>query len=695
MQAPVLQNQDRATDIVSMLPEVASVWSESLGDSRICIALLDGPVDLSHSCFERTHLKTLDTLVSPIPDQGSASLHGTHVASVIFGQHGGPVRGVAPGCSGLIIPVFSNKPDGTLNACSQLDLARAINQAVGEGAHVINISAGQLAPGGQPDDHLSRAVKLCAENDVLIVAAAGNEGCDCLHVPAALPSVLAVGAMDSKRQPLESSNWGGPYQLQGILALGENIPGAVPSDGVAYRSGTSMATPVVSGIAALLLSLQLKHGETPDPLAVMRALLASASRCEPDGNLDCRRFLAGRINIEGARALLNLTTKPATAQLGYTIKDMNQGRVNAVPRMADLSSIIPTPHQLGYDTTTEKLNLSVEGELTDVSNEKIGVETNLALAPTVNSSTSVAEPASPVSPASSSGSGTANNISPSDCACGGAGGKCSCGSSAVKPPLVYALGQLGHDFGTEARRDSFVQAGLVNPHDPGELVNFLNGSPVHASAVIWTLHQDSTPIYAVQPLGPFAANTYELLRTFMNAQMTQRVELISVPGYVTGKIALLNGQVVPAIVPEQRGMYSWSVPTLIEAVAGIRPLAAEETARYDQKTQDIGNFLDRVYYEIRNLGLAPQERAMNYAATNAFQVQRVFETAINADMKLDSIGVERSPICRPGSDCWDVKLTFFNPSKRLEQARHVYRFTVDVSDVIPVTVGMIRHWDVY
>jgi cyanobactin maturation PatA/PatG family protease len=181
----------------------------------------------------------------------------------------------------------------------------------------------------------------------------------------------------------------------------------------------------------------------------------------------------------------------------------------------------------------------------------------------------------------------------------------------------------------------------------------------------------------------------------MNAQMTQRVELISVPGYVTGKIALLNGQVVPAIVPEQRGMYSWSVPTLIEAVAGIRPLAAEETARYDQKTQDIGNFLDRVYYEIRNLGLAPQERAMNYAATNAFQVQRVFETAINADMKLDSIGVERSPICRPGSDCWDVKLTFFNPSKRLEQARHVYRFTVDVSDVIPVTVGMIRHWDVY
>ena len=86
---------------------------------------------------------------------------------------------------------------------------------------------------------------------------------------------------------------------------------------------------------------------------------------------------------------------------------------------------------------------------------------------------------------------------------------------------------------------------------------------------------------------------------------------------------------------------------------------------------------------------------MNYAATNAFQLELVFKDAISGGMKLDSITVERSPICRPGSDCWDVKLIFFNPSKRFEQAKHVYRFTVDVSDVVPVTVGHVRHWDVY
>ncbi|HXQ73399.1 MAG TPA: hypothetical protein VN844_23055, partial [Pyrinomonadaceae bacterium] len=62
---------------------------------------------------------------------------------------------------------------------------------------------------------------------------------------------------------------------------------------------------------------------------------------------------------------------------------------------------------------------------------------------------------------------------------------------------------------------------------------------------------------------------------------------------------------------------------------------------------------------------------------------------------LDSITTEKSPICRPDSDCWDVKLTFFNPARRLDQAREIYRLTIDVSDVVPVTVGQVRRWQVY
>ena len=120
------------------------------------------------------------------------------------------------------------------------------------------------------------------------------------------------------------------------------------------------------------------------------------------------------------------------------------------------------------------------------------------------------------------------------------------------------------------------------------------------------------------------------------------------------------------------------------------PVAKEQA--YARKCEAVENLLRHVYDELRNLGSTPQERAINYVATNAFQAASVFEDAIKEGMDLDTSDVERSPICRLDSDCWDVKLTFFNPSKVFEQARKVYRFTVDVSDVVPVMVGAVRSW---
>ncbi len=267
--------------------------------------------------------------------------------------------------------------------------------------------------------------------------------------------------------------------------------------------------------------------------------------------------------------------------------------------------------------------------------------------------------------------------------------------SAEDPQLVYALGLLDYDYGTEARRDSFLQHGINNPHDPETVLAHLEDHPAHASALTWTLVQDATPIYAIMPLGPFGAEAYATLREFLNEQITGAVERVSVPGWLQSPVQLMNGQLVPVIAPELRGMYSWSTHALVQAVVGDVLDDDEAKAMHAEKVAEISNHLERVYYEIRNLGLLAQERAMNYAATNAFQLNEVFTTALKEGTKLDSIGVERSPICRPESDCWDVKLTFFNPMKRQEEARKIYRFTIDVSDVVPVTVGPIRHWYVY
>jgi cyanobactin maturation PatA/PatG family protease len=268
--------------------------------------------------------------------------------------------------------------------------------------------------------------------------------------------------------------------------------------------------------------------------------------------------------------------------------------------------------------------------------------------------------------------------------------------------LVYALGTLGYDFGTEARRDSLLQ------HMEGKnLLEYLEDDLSQAASLIWTLNLDATPIYAVQPQGAFAALAYGRIVQFLGEQHTDGVERVSIPGVIVGKVRLLSGQVVPVIWPELRGMYSWSTAALLEAISGspaeeprteandqAQNSSAVDRAAYDASTQAVKGFLERVYFELRNLGTTPQERAINYAATNALNVASIFEAALKEDLELDTIEVERSPICREDSDCWDVKLTFFNPSKVFEQARKVYRFTVDVSDVVPVMVGPVRSWSV-
>lgn len=221
------------------VPGLERLWAQTTGDENILVAVVDGPVARDHPALAGA---TIDVLTGVWPAEGTATRpgrHGTAVASVLFGQPGSAVRGVAPRCRGLSVPAFSARRDKT----SQLELARGIELAVERGAHVINVSGGQFSPSGESDDPLSRAVRLCAQENVLVVAAAGNDGCACNHVPASLPGVLAVGALDELGKPLAMSNWGPAYRDQGLMAPGENLLTAVPGGGTARRTGTSLATP--------------------------------------------------------------------------------------------------------------------------------------------------------------------------------------------------------------------------------------------------------------------------------------------------------------------------------------------------------------------------------------------------------------------------------------------------------------------
>jgi subtilisin family serine protease len=612
----------------SMIPEIQLLWAETLGDPGIRVAVLDGPVDVHHPSLRGAQLSSLPTLVPNVVGKGAASSHGTSIASVLFGQHLiGPVQGAAPGCTGLLLPIFSDDSDSPVVGCSQLDLARAIVQATESQAHIINVSAGQYSPSGEPHPILREAVDYAASRDVLIVAAAGNDGCECLHLPGAQPSVLAVGAMDHNSQPLDFSNWGAVYSKNGIIALGEEIKVALPGGQYGVMTGTSCAAAIVAGVAALLLSIQRERGDPVHPTHVRQALLKSAVPCDPRFSPNCHRMMAGQLNIANALQLL----------------------------------------------------LRREAPMSDSDQNKIEVERET-------------EPPSTVVP---------SQVHPSDCGCGCGGSKdtstrnISSSTSPAPLQLVYAIGTLGFDFGSEARRDSILQhvttgSETGNPtFDLNALLKYLDKNPWDAQSLLWTLNLDSTPIYAIQPAGAFAAAGYDRLRQFLREQVADDVERVSVPGILVGRARLMNGQVVPGLVPDLRGMNNWNTSALVDAVSSTKG-----SGKTSHRTEGITSFLDRIYYGFRNLGLTSQDRALNFAATNALNVAKVFESAVKDGMQLDTVETERSPVCRPESDCWDVKLVFFDPENQMQRARIVYRFTVDVSDINPVMVGPVRSWPV-
>jgi len=226
--------------------------------------------------------------------------HATHVASVIFGQHKSEVKGIAPRCRGINIAVALDEQS---TQCP-LALTRGVDMARNCGANILHIAPCIQTSNGKGDDLLGRSIRLCIANNILVIAPAGNDNGECWCLPAAFPDVLAVGALNDKGIPFKFSNWGGAYQNQGLVAPGENILGAEPGGITGRRKGTSCAAPLVTGVAALLMSMQLEKGEEPDAHCIRDVLLKSAQSCQSSDTGEPARCLAGKLNIPGAVQLL-------------------------------------------------------------------------------------------------------------------------------------------------------------------------------------------------------------------------------------------------------------------------------------------------------------------------------------------------------------------------------------------------------
>lgn len=298
----VTLTQPMSTDPRSTLPGLAELQAETLGSPDVCVAVLDGPVDLSHAAFLGGNVTALEMPASL--DDAADRTHGTHVASVVFGQPGSSAPGIAPKARGIIVPVHAFRADQTLASGSPPDLATGIRAALDHGANIVLLHGGALSPDAGMLDALAKALARAAEKNVLVVVAAEGDGNEHFHVPTAASTVLAVAAEDKEGKLLDFGMWGPTYRDSGIVARGEAIVGAAPGGGTVAQSGATFAAGMVAGIAALFLAIQQERGQKPDCRAVRSALLQSASPLSMAESERGKGVLRGRLNIDAARKLI-------------------------------------------------------------------------------------------------------------------------------------------------------------------------------------------------------------------------------------------------------------------------------------------------------------------------------------------------------------------------------------------------------
>lgn len=213
------------------------------------------------------------------PQDGNG--HGTHVSGIAVADTGNGigVASVAPGAKVMPVRVLDDSGAG-----DSATVARGIDYARTHGADVINLSLGSEIPivGAMGGDEIDAAIRRAIAAGIVVVAASGNNGVPVCEQPAANDGLLCVGAVDKRGQRSFFSSFG---QGLGVVAPGgsglggdEDVLSTVPPSTYDFLAGTSQATPHVSGVAALLVSLGVR-GQ-----AAVKRILATARDLGPAGD---------------------------------------------------------------------------------------------------------------------------------------------------------------------------------------------------------------------------------------------------------------------------------------------------------------------------------------------------------------------------------------------------------------------------
>lgn len=238
---------------------VPDLWRTTRGEG-VRVAVLDTGCESEHP--DLIGAVAAEENFTRFPD-GDRQGHGTHVAGTIAARKNSTgVVGVAPDCALLVGKVLGDDGSGDSAA-----VAAGIDWASAEGADVISMSLGSRH--NSPD--IAAAVERAASQGRFVICAAGNEGpgANTVSYPARMDQVVAVGAVDRYGRVADYSSRGPQVD---IAAPGSDVLSTWPGGQYSRISGTSMATPFVSGVVALLLAAS-KSGAA-GPIAGVDGLLA-------------------------------------------------------------------------------------------------------------------------------------------------------------------------------------------------------------------------------------------------------------------------------------------------------------------------------------------------------------------------------------------------------------------------------------
>ncbi len=259
------------------IPGLAELWSCTRGDPRTRVVLIDGPCDVEHECFNGAAIEVVPTPVLPgLEPEDKLAQHPTAIASLLVGQPGSTVPGIAPRIRLFLVEGTRQEED----PITELGLVRAIDLALAQSPDIVHCAYCLPSQSSRVSDLLARAIEKVAAAGALLVAPVGNNRGASYCTPADQSGVLAVGGLNDDGTVRETSNDGPHYAAHGVMAWAENLLCATPGGGAKRQSGTSGAAGVITGVAALLVSALRQRGGNVDPRAVGATIRKTARPLE-------------------------------------------------------------------------------------------------------------------------------------------------------------------------------------------------------------------------------------------------------------------------------------------------------------------------------------------------------------------------------------------------------------------------------